>query len=422
MSRKHNWVFAIILFNAIPRVSSSKAQIVCWYEVASLFETGVKHFSPADIDASLCSTIIYSNAVVNHLMKLSARYPNSEYTENMRGVYGQITSLKRPGLQVLLSVGNEVTTQHQFNTMVSSETMRRIFVASVTPMLDAYGFDGLDLSWSYPYEGTGNIARDKQDFLELLKELRTSLGDRKLSVTLFTSEGNYDFVNISQFVNMINMRYYLEKCGDFTCHMSAEINPASNYAEDRIQEWIKAGAPPKKLNLGLALFAEKRNLISECKGLACPATRVGFENYGPVCKEIKENGYTVLRIEPMGLPFAYKNKDWYGYQDPVSAEKWAHLAIKYNLGGIFVWSLHADDFNGICGGESYPLLNTIKRTFDDNPKTRLDDREQIDTRLSISLFCIVILLLLTLLSCVMCLRYQVSNRVTHITLDVQTKN
>lgn len=425
MSKK-SWIIVVVAFllNIVLQVSSLKPQTVCWYEVASLFESGVKHFSPADIDVSLCSTIIYSNAVVNDNYQLFPRYPDNEITKgHIKGVYHQITALKkeRPDLQVFLSIGNEANTQQQFNTMAANESLRKAFAASVTPMLDEHGFDGLDIAWSFPFEGTGNIDQDKQDFFELLKELRTSLDHHKLTVTLFRSEGNYDFVKIAQLTDMLNLRFYYGQCGVKTCHLSTPKSTANNYVETQIQEWIRAGVPPLKLNLGMAFFAERRKLTSTCKGLGSPATRVGLESYGPVCREIKEREYTVMRIEATGLPFAYTETDWIGYEDPVSAQKFARLVIKYNLAGILIWSLHADDFDGICGEESYPLLKTIKRTFDNHSENTFENRPHLDMNLSIILLCMSFLLV-TLLSCVLCLRYQVANKVTHITLDVQSKD
>lgn len=37
---------------------------------------------------------------------------------------------------------------------------------------------------------------------------------------------------------------------------------------------------------------------------------------------------------------------------------------KLALGGIMLWSIDSDDFNGLCG-TSWPLINTVK-TYVDN--------------------------------------------------------
>ena len=33
------------------------------------------------------------------------------------------------------------------------------------------------------------------------------------------------------------------------------------------------------------------------------------------------------------------------------------------LGGVMLWSVDMDDFRGNCGGEKYPLLNTLVDNF-----------------------------------------------------------
>jgi chitinase len=38
-------------------------------------------------------------------------------------------------------------------------------------------------------------------------------------------------------------------------------------------------------------------------------------------------------------------------------------AKQYGLGGVLVWGVETDDFNGICKEGPYPLLNTVKENL-----------------------------------------------------------
>lgn len=54
---------------------------------------------------------------------------------------------------------------------------------------------------------------------------------------------------------------------------------------------------------------------------------------------------------------------WVGYDDEKSLALKVEYAKGLDLGGIMVWSLDTDDFRGICGTKTYPLLRTIKDTL-----------------------------------------------------------
>lgn len=41
--------------------------------------------------------------------------------------------------------------------MVASSTNRQAFIASLTQLLNTYGFDGVDLDWEYPAAGEYNF-------------------------------------------------------------------------------------------------------------------------------------------------------------------------------------------------------------------------------------------------------------------------
>lgn len=78
------------------------------------------------------------------------------------------------------------------------------------------------------------------------------------------------------------------------------------------------------------------------------------------------------------MPYAYKDDQWVGYDDPQSIAKKVSVIKELRLGGAMVslralqeinfhfllfqiWSLEHDDFRGNCGGEKYPLLRTLNK-------------------------------------------------------------
>lgn len=50
---------------------------------------------------------------------------------------------------------------------------------------------------------------------------------------------------------------------------------------------------------------------------------------------------------------------WISYEDQESIGDKANLANKYNLGGVMVWALHQDDYDGVCSSCKWPLLTSL---------------------------------------------------------------
>lgn len=59
------------------------------------------------------------------------------------------------------------------------------------------------------------------------------------------------------------------------------------------------------------------------------------------------------------MPHKLDGNQWVGYEDAESLAIKVQFAKSKNLGGLMVWSLDTDDFNGICGGGKYPLLRAL---------------------------------------------------------------
>ena len=62
-------------------------------------------------------------------------------------------------------------------------------------------------------------------------------------------------------------------------------------------------------------------------------------------------------------PFAYKGDQWISFDDIDTIKQKIKFLKDLNLGGVMVWALDLDDFQGSCqmGSEKYPLLKTINR-------------------------------------------------------------
>lgn len=54
---------------------------------------------------------------------------------------------------------------------------------------------------------------------------------------------------------------------------------------------------------------------------------------------------------------------WVSYDDPRTAANKAAYVRRRHLGGIALYDVSLDDFNGVCNGDQYPMLRYIKYKF-----------------------------------------------------------
>ena len=58
-------------------------------------------------------------------------------------------------------------------------------------------------------------------------------------------------------------------------------------------------------------------------------------------------------------PYAFKDDQWVGYDDPAMAEVKARYILANQLGGAMFWDLPSDDYHGWCGDGPYPIIGTV---------------------------------------------------------------
>src|SRR5581483_12379307 len=74
--------------------------------------------------------------------------------------------------------------------------------------------------------------------------------------------------------------------------------------------------------------------------------------------------WTEVRDPYHMAPYAYRDRQWVGYDDVESITIKAKYIKAMGLAGGMVWSVETDDFQGKCHGEKYPLLKAINRAFE----------------------------------------------------------
>jgi GH18 family chitinase len=187
-------------------------------------------------------------------------------------------------VKVLVSVGGWGW-DAQFETVAANPGKRAVFVRELVSIVDQYQLDGADIDWEYPDPGTSS-----QNFLALIRELRTALPKGKLLTAAVVAHGDehgqgvlaeafevFDFINI--------MAY-----DGGQPHSSMEL------AETSLDYWLGRGLPPEKTVLGVPFYARPQEITYRKIVQADPAAADTdiFDYYGT---KLNYNGVPTIQAK-----------------------------------------------------------------------------------------------------------------------------
>ena len=75
-------------------------------------------------------------------------------------------------------------------------------------------------------------------------------------------------------------------------------------------------------------------------------------------------------------PYAYKDKQWVGFDDVDTIRMKSEYIRSMGLGGGMVWALDLDDFNNRCGQGRHPLMSAIKSVLGPAKNAKESDLEE----------------------------------------------
>ncbi|XP_016929885.3 chitinase-3-like protein 1 [Drosophila suzukii] len=391
-----------LLLGVIQMVASSSAQgnssknVVCYQGTWSVYRPGLGKFGVEDIDPFLCTHLIYAFLGIDETGQLRVIDAYLDLEDN--GGRGNIKSfnalkLKNPVLKTLVAVGGWNEGSKRFSLVASDPLKRAKFVDDVVRFLQRHGFDGLDLDWEYPGQRHSLENADQSNYITFLKELKEGLEPFGFLLTAavgsaqFSAEISYDIPAMVPYLDLINvMAYDLHGPWDQVVGINAPLYAAESDASDAtgrqqqlnvdaiVKYWLQAGAPPEKLIVGVPFYGRTFTLTTAegnqpgsphiGRGIAGKYSREpGVLGYNELCELMQQEEWTKKWEPAQQVPYAFRQRQWVGYEDPRSLSLKAQYVMDHDLGGIMVWSLESDDFQGTCGQQSYPLLHEINRVL-----------------------------------------------------------
>lgn len=393
-------------------------KVVCYFTNWAWYRQSGGKYVPEDIDADLCSHVVYGFAVLNRdTLTIS---PHDSWADIDNNFYERVVALKKKGIKVNLAIGGwNDSAGDKYSRLVRSAAARARFVKHVIEFIEKYGFDGLDLDWEYPVcwqvDCSKGIADEKEGFVDLVRELSDEFRPRGWLLSSAVSpsqkviDAAYDVPALSDLFDWIAVMAY-----DFHGQwdkQTGHVAPMYEHEDDfdmtfnanySLNYWISEGADRKKLIMGMPMYGQSFSLADNGRntlnsptyggGEAGEATRArGFLAYYEICENIIKKGWKVVR-DPRGRmgPYGYLRDQWVSFDDAAMIQHKSEYVRAMGLGGAMIWALDLDDFRNVCDCETYPLLKTINRVLRNYPgphaNCKLEDVAECKFKIKFSCF------------------------------------
>lgn len=375
--------------------------VVCYIGTWAVYRPGRGSFTLEHIDPNMCTHLVYSFAGLNTTHdSIRSLDPWQDLTEDYgKGGYERIVRLKDryPHLKVTIAIGGWNEGSENYSKLAADPMRRSRFVQSAVQFLKKYNFDGLDLDWEFPGKRGGTPA-DKQNFLLLVKELRSAFNPFNFLLTAAFGAGKdtidvaYDVAGLSVYLDYIHMMCYdYHGTWDQKTGANAPLFSTDVYSvEYSIEYMLQMGAPATKLVMGIPLYGrtfilpesveseapafkkpQRLGEIAKSVGFQGPLTREnGFMGYNEICVEMRNKTarWSQHWDEKTRTPFLALENKVIAYDDPRSIREKIKFAISKRLAGAMVWSIDTDDFQGDCVEQgldfkNFPLMRSINKAI-----------------------------------------------------------
>lgn len=304
------------------------------------------------------------------------------------GIIKRVNDLrkKNPHLSILISVGGGSDGSSKYSEMARDPAKRRTFIHSVVDFLSSHSLNGMDLDWEFPTMA-GNDAgdrhegrlEDKHDYVTLLKELKEAFHPHNYILSAALTSGKwsidraYDIAGVSRYLDYILLMTYDYKgpWSHKTGHNAPLYPNPADSLEDRqsttqftIEYFIKGGADPKKIILGVPLYGYGWTVASGDTRIGAPAVKgIELGTYGEICQMVKKPGYQVHWDDHAQVPYAIHGNTFITYDNLRSVQKKLDFVLNHHLGGAMVWEVNGDDFHNHCGDGKFPNMKLMMKVL-----------------------------------------------------------
>lgn len=348
-------------------------KVVCHFDSSAVHRAEPFSLFPQSIPHHRCSHLIYIAATLDP-EKMVIVSKDREYDE-IKGGYKTVTGHRSrdPALQVLVSISISVSSRGKLFSDLTKSYCEK-FAKSIVNFLQTHDFDGVEIDW----EGSANHSNDLK---LLLRTIRKFFVDQEYVLAVVQRPEDPVDQEISSVADLLLLRAWRDN-PTFRREKLA-LHPAPlKYVARVTNKWIDR-VPREhrsKIVLGLSVFGQGYTLKFEnYTDAGAPIIGPGIENtydkqkngrmsYYEICEKLEDGLWTAGRDEEG--PYIKRGDQWIGYEDPLTMKIKIAYIRSMKLGGVSLWSLDLDDFQGICGN-SWPMLNAATESIGFYDETQL---------------------------------------------------
>ncbi|XP_058830783.1 uncharacterized protein LOC131689597 [Topomyia yanbarensis] len=202
----------------------------------------------------------------------------------------------------------------------------------------------------------------------MLKELRAACDKRKLILTVTVPSHpsvigkNYpvkDLENTANYVILCTTEFRKLKKTSLVAPLYSLKEGSSNSVDHHINAWKRAGLSGDKIVMVIQTNAltYKLHQPNEYR-LGSPVAKMKIRPFYKICQKLYSGSLEVFE-ETGRCPYAFREQNWYSYENNKSIQGKVAYAVRHSLGGIGVFNYDEDDPFDWCGDGSHPVTRTV---------------------------------------------------------------
>ncbi|XP_013787126.1 uncharacterized protein LOC106471084 [Limulus polyphemus] len=365
-------------------------KLVCYYEAGTDFRL-------SQLDPCICTHLLYGTPNVTNGLILNTEELDSEDLKS----FSDLKNIN-PNLYILLSLR---VFPDNINSNVSSSVSEinnalKEFIKNVRKLVQKNNLDGIDLNIDYlNRKEYGDLTERKETVSLLMKQLRSALDEINssnpvvLTITVakrpYLLVNGFDFPLISKSVDFINLpAFHFDEPSQSNLKHPGRLHGVGDMenVDSLVDLLLSFSVPKDKIVVGIPTFGVAYK-TSDYRLSVEDSLRKGIEgkvfkgkrkilSHGEVCDFKNSGNWSVLRETDQTSPYTYNEEDWVGYDDEISVRLKTKYVLLRKLGGVIMWPVNNDDYEGVCGNGDFPLIRSVRKVFTDTVKTK--DPKTID--------------------------------------------
>lgn len=169
-------------------------------------------------------------------------------------------------------------------------------------------------------------------------------------------DAGFDVRRIMRDFDFVNLQGYdFHVSGEATTAQQSALYAKDDFSVDQtVREWIRRGAPARKLVMGMPFYGQGwTGVTGGGDGLGQPATApapatwaAGYEDYKTLKKLAESGTYKIHRDVRNGHAWLFDGTTLWTYDDPQVLRTKTSYIRQHGLGGAMFWSLDGDTDDG----------------------------------------------------------------------------